>query len=411
MAIKQRPDDFVVEEALEPAFEAEVSDQPRPFALSRVEKRGLTTHEMLDALAKRLEVRTRDVAAAGLKDKMAATTQHVTLRADALHRPPPREIEGRSFTANQIGFVSEHITSAAIHSNRFRIVVRTLTRRAIDDMREAAARLTIGRGHSGRGQSHLMVTNYYGNQRFGSARAGQGFIAAHLIRSEFEEAVRLAIGIPHRKDVLRVKQFKEIVSEHWESRDWREALRSLPKLPERAAIEHLAGKPTDFRGAFAALPYFFQQLCLEAYQSLLWNRMATMLLIDRLGESERLWVVDDKFGQLVFPEAAAIPDDLLDLNLPVLGRRTGLVAPWKDAAQRVLADEGIENVEALHIRGLDKPWFGEVPRKLFMTAERFQVSDPEPDEEQPKARRFKVTTSFTLPRGGYATVLLRALGQ
>jgi tRNA(Glu) U13 pseudouridine synthase TruD len=46
-----------------------------------------------------------------------------------------------------------------------------------------------------------------------------------------------------------------------------------------------------------------------------------------------------------------------------------------------------------------------------MIAEGFRVEEPEPDEQQTKARRFKVTTTFSLPRGGYATVLLRALGQ
>ena len=47
------------------------------------------------------------------------------------------------------------------------------------------------------------------------------------------------------------------------------------------AVERLARKPDDFRSAFAALPYFFQQLCVEAYQSLLWNRIATLVGVGR----------------------------------------------------------------------------------------------------------------------------------
>jgi tRNA pseudouridine13 synthase len=409
MAIKRQVEDFIVEETLDAGYLDAIDPERGPFALYRVEKVGLTTHEMLDALARNLHVPTRELAAAGLKDKQAVTTQHLTLRTDALHRPSPREIHSRSVSAQLVGFVDQAITSAAIDSNRFTIVIRTLTRRAIDDLHAAATRLMPEPADVQQGRARLRVTNYYGNQRFGSARAGQGFLAPHLIRGEFEQALRLAIGLPHRKDLLRVKNFKQAVAENWG--DWKAALRRLPRLPERAAIEHLARRPTDYRGAFAALPYFFQQLTIEAYQSLLWNGIATHLLIDRLGESGRLWVVDDKFGQIVFPEAQAMPDDLVDLELPVLGRRTELVPPWKDAAERVLAEEGLADVSALKIPGLDKPWFGEVQRKLFMHAERFRVDEPEPDDEQTKARRFKVKTTFTLPRGGYATIVLRALGQ
>jgi tRNA pseudouridine13 synthase len=355
-------------------------------------------------------VRSSDLAAAGLKDKVARTTQHVTLRADAVHRAIPQTIETRLIAATLVGYVAEPIGSAAIHSNQFTIVIRSLTRRAIDELHQSASRLTIG-ASTAPAAVQLLVTNYYGNQRFGSARAGQGFIASRLIRGEFEEALRIAIAIPHRKDVLLMKNFKQTVANHWETRDWNAALKRLPRVPERTAVEHLSRKPNDFRGAFAALPYFFQQLTVEAYQSLLWNRIATRLLIERLGESGQLWVVDDKFGQLVFPEASAIPKDLIELDLPVPGRRTSLAEPWKAAASRVLDEEGIEHMEMLHIRGLDRPWFAEVPRKLFMRASKFQMSQPSEDEAQPKARRFKVTTTFTLPRGGYATVVLRALGQ
>ncbi len=405
MAIKAEPEDFIVEEVLDPEWVDAVNVRPGPHALYAVRKRSLTTHELLDLLAGRLDLPVHDLSAAGLKDKHAVTTQHVTVRVD-VHRPlPPKTIQADSYQARLLGYVRQAIDSQAIHRNHFQIIVRGLTRRAIDELHEASQRLTEPTA-----DARLLVANYYGNQRFGSARAGQGFIAAHLVRSEFEQALKLAIGIPHRRDLHRVKILKQAAADHWENRNWKAALQEAPRIPERAALEHLARKPSDFRGAFAALPYFFQQLCVEAYQSLLWNRIATRLLTDRLGESGKLWVVDDKFGQLVFPERDAVPDDLRDLDLPVLGRKTELHEPWREAAGAVLAEEGI-TVDQLRIAGLDRPWFGEVPRRLFMIAERFTISEPEPDEMQEKARRFRVTTSFTLPRGGYATVVLRALGQ
>ena len=410
MAIKTQPEDFVVEEELDSDFLAGVTAAVGPFALYEVRKRSLTTHELLDAMAKRLDVPVADLSAAGLKDKHALTTQHITLGIDANRRLPVQSIESPSFSARQLGFVPSAIGAHAIARNRFRLVIRGLTRRAIDEMHEAARRLMSEPADLQRGQARLRFTNYFGNQRFGSARAGQGFIAAHLVRGEFERALQLAIGVPHRKDLLRVKQFKQMVAEHWDSRRWSDVLKSLPKLPERAAIEHLARRPDDFRGAFAALPYFFQQLTVEAYQSILWNRIVTCLLVERLGEGGRLWVVDDTFSQLIFPEAEAIPADLRDLEVPLLGRKTALAEPWRSAATQVLHEEGLD-VTDLRIPGLDKPWFGEVSRGVFAEADRLHLGNPQPDDSESKRRRLKVTTSFALPRGAYATVVLRAIGQ
>lgn len=411
MAIKSVPDDFQVEESLTRSFLDTLNPRAGRFAVYSVRKRSLTTHELLDRLARRLKVPLGDVAAAGLKDKQAVTTQHVSVRVDDSRRPLLDQFEGEGYLARRIGFAAEAIDSRAIEANHFRIVIRSLGRPAVDEMRQAARRYREPDQTGGDQSASLLVVNYFGNQRFGSARAGRGFIAAHLIRGEFEQALRLAIAEPHRKDERRVKQFKTAVSRGWNSREWKPLLVDLPRLPERACIEHLARKPDDFRGGFAALPYFFQQLVVEAYQSLLWNRIAATLLVDRLGESGRLWVLDDKFGQLVFPEAAAIPEELISLDLPVLGRRTELRSPWKDAAERVLAEDQIAGVDALHLRGLDKPWFAESARRLFMRVEQFELGPPQRDEQSENGSRFKATATFTLPRGGYATVVLRALGE
>ncbi len=54
---------------------------------------------------------------------------------------------------------------------------------------------------------------------------------------------------------------------------------------------------------------------------------------------------------------------------------------------------------------------GPAPRPLFIEAQNFHAANPQQDETQDKSIRFRRTLSFTLPRGCYATVLLRALGH
>jgi len=119
---------------------------------------------------------------------------------------------------------------------------------------------------------------------------------------------------------------------------------------------------------------------------------------------------DDVFGEMLFPTREAVPPELAEIDFPLLARKTVLSEPWKDAAEMVLKEEGI-TVEQLEIPGVRRPFFGEEPRKLFFVADGFDPGRPAQDESADDPRRKKRTISFSLPRGCYATVLLRALGQ
>jgi tRNA(Glu) U13 pseudouridine synthase TruD len=71
-----------------------------------------------------------------------------------------------------------------------------------------------------------------------------------------------------------------------------------------------------------------------------------------------------------------------------------------------------ENVHAddLRIPGLDRPFFGAAWRPLAVRVERFAISKTERDELA-TGDRLRRTVTFDLPRGAYATVVLRALGH
>jgi tRNA pseudouridine13 synthase len=253
--------------------------------------------------------------------------------------------------------------------------------------------------------------NYFGDQRFGSARHGRGLLAKHLIRGEFEDALWLAIATWARKDSRRQKEFKRAVAEKW--KQWPDLVAALPRCPERRAIEHLASAPDDYCGAFAALPYGFQELSVHAYQSYMWNSIARRLAADQC--TGPIMAVHDPFGEMQFPAATAVPPALANLDLPILGRDSPLLEPWRAAAEAVLAQEGV-TTGMLRIPGLRRPHFGASQRRLFATASNFSLSPPEPDSPPAAAHarrppRLARTLIFDLPRGAYATVLLRALGQ
>lgn len=111
------------------------------------------------------------------------------------------------------------------------------------------------------------------------------------------------------------KIFKRTLEKHWGR--WAEALPKLPPCPARAAVEVLA-LGGDFREAFAALPYFIQQINVEAYQSYLWNAIASELL-GRVCPAGALWEAEDPLGLMRFAAATAIPAALARLDMPLLG--------------------------------------------------------------------------------------------
>lgn len=411
MTIRRQPSDFLVEEQPTPEARAEWRTTPLErsqsaprgdHAVYELTKTSLTTPDACAGLAKAAGLKGGAADYAGLKDKHAHTVQYVSLpwmsQRDA---PPPAQLEGRGWSARLEGWAARPVSAETIACNRFTICIRDLSPRACEDMNARARELAEFREDSWR----LIVINYFGDQRFGSARAGQGFQARRLIEGDFEGALRLAIATPARKDAPRIKQARKLMAEHWG--DWARLLSVLDKGVERRVTECLAAGG-DYLEAFTSLPHFDQLMAIEAYQSHLWNAVAARLAVGMAGPPALR--ADDVFGEMIFPPARSIGAEWRKATAPLLASTTRLEGVWAEAAREVLSREGIE-VEQLRIPGVRRPAFGEAMRPLVVAAEHFAMNGPERDELTAGGRRLKRTVMFELPRGAYATVVLRALGQ
>jgi tRNA pseudouridine13 synthase len=441
MTLRRQPSDFLVEERLSAA----VADQMRAtstgqFAIYALRKTSLTTPDAVNRLARELGVRPDTVGYAGLKDKHAETVQFVSVPVNP-KRPTPEQVTptARSeaapdtrWSATLAGTLDHELSSKHIDGNRFVIVVRDLARETCDEMIRRARLLGV---ESPDGTKALRIVNYFGAQRFGSARHGEGWIAKALVAGDFELALKLAIGTPARKDSGQLRTLTRLCAQHWGK--WERIAKDAPRIPEAKPLAVLArgGDNPNFKQAFAALPAFLQALYLEAYQSHLWNRIAHEMVHSHspsqgggregAGGSvpnaanpgkktgpkpapSPILKSDDEFGEMLFPEAAAVPAWWLDLDVPLLAKKSVPVPPWGDAAERVLQREEITLAD-LRVPGLDRPFFGEAPRRFAVDATNASISPREADDLTPK--RFKCEVRFELPRGSYATVVLRALGQ
>lgn len=405
MTIRRIPTDFRVDEIATAAFRESLrpaADARALCAVYRLQKTSLSTPEATARLARALNIKPGGVAHAGLKDKHAHTIQHVSARA----RDPaaaacfPPEIAAPGVYATLAGWSSAPVDASIIEANRFEIIVRGLSREASERMtRHARALSTLD-------QSALLVTNYFGEQRFGSARHGRGFAAAHLVRGDFESALKLLIATPARKDSGARRGFTRAASTHWGK--WTDLLAAAPPSPHRRAVEVLAARGS-FADAFASLPMIDQRLCVDAYQSWLWNHAAVELLREALmGMPDATLALSTDHGPLVFARASAVPPALGQFIAPLPRKGAPLDGDWARAVELVLARESL-TLDQLEIPTLRRPRFDPGERPLFVSAANFSLSEPATDEFA--KGRLARTARFELQSGSYATIVLRALGQ
>lgn len=407
MTLRRLASDFVVTETLAHGAAGALRPRPAPGCLQAVyalRKESLTTPEACARLARALRVREGDTAYGGLKDKHAQTVQHITVRArDAVHAGGlPPSADGPGWSASRLGWSSHPVNAEWIHRNAFVIVVRALSDSAAQAMDEHAARL-----RDAADGTRLLIINYFGAQRFGSARHGQGFAARRLIDGDFEGALRLLIGTPARKDSGERRAFTRALAERWGQ--WGDLAKTLPATPEREAVR-VPARGGTFAEAFGALPEFLRQMCVDAYQSHVWNRAAARAVATL--PDQAAWTVDDDFGSMRFARADALAGTLRDARLPMPSSRMTSEAPMARFTLDAMAEEGLTPAR-MTIPGARRPAFESFDRALVVSAEGFALDAPETDDlaAAGSPARLRRTVRFSLPSGSYATVVLRALGQ
>jgi tRNA pseudouridine13 synthase len=386
MKLKQQPEDFQVEEvtAVRPVAEG-------PFALYRLEKQGWSTPDALAALRRRWKIDVRRLSYGGLKDRHASTVQYLTI-----FHGPQRHFHHHAITVTYLGQSAGPYTSADIECNRFRLTLRDLP---ADEQTEMEARL--GR------VAVEGVPNYFDDQRFGSV-AGQGseFIARLLVHGRFEDALRLALTGPYEFDLAAQKKEKRLLAAHWG--EWERLKDELPRGHARSLVDYLRQHPADFRSAVARLRPDLRGLYLSAYQSHLWNRILARWLNQHC-QPEQLRPIALRLGPVPFHHdlSPAQQDELARLSLPLPSARLKLSPddPREELVRAVLAEEGIE-LRQMQVKGVREMFFSRGERAALCLSRQltWQFGD---DERQPSRR--KVILSFDLPRGSYATLLVKAV--
>jgi tRNA pseudouridine13 synthase len=191
-ALRTSDDDFVVDEEL-PYAPAGTGEH----VFVRIEKRGMTSPEAAQALARALGIRDRDIGIAGMKDRRAVTRQWMSLpppvtpeQALAVALPPLRVLEAQRHP--------HKLRTGHVRANRFVLRVRGVAADAPDRARAILDALAQAPG----------APNWYGEQRFGrdgdNAARGKALITGAR-----------ALGRDRRMDRLMVSALQSQLFNDW----------------------------------------------------------------------------------------------------------------------------------------------------------------------------------------------------
>src|SRR5262245_23636598 len=384
MRIKETPADFRVRELLE-YRESPAGD----FYVHLLHKEKLSTAEALSLVVRDAGVDRSAIAYAGLKDRQAVTDQYVSIQGRAV------ELQRPGLRLSPVGRSDEPIKSRMSRGNAFAIVVRDLRPTEAAQLRRNLPSL-----------QKTGFPNYFDDQRFGCLRHGQGFPMLQILRGDYERALQQLVATPSPRAITGDVKLKQALQKYWG--DWETCLRFARGPVYEPMFAHLRAHPDDFKTAIGFLPLRQRVIQAFAYQSLLWNRAVSRLLRGGVASAQRLRVPtlagDLLAWKYLEPERE---QKLLAMDTPVYGPEGGGGSePFRRAMLAELEHAGIARSDFV-----DHPVPGmiwrEEPRHVLVKPLDLSEVRIAPDDMHDG--RVQASIAFSLPRGAYATMVLKRL--
>lgn len=384
LRIKRIPEDFQVFER------TDVQTGGGAFGLYRLTKRWVGTIEAVEWLRERWNLHRDRVSFGGMKDFHGVTEQHVTV-----HQGPQRDLAGERTQLVYLGQTSRAFTSQDIRGNGFAVTLRDLDATEAERLPQALERV-----------ARDGVPNYFDDQRFGSLGEAKQFIALPWCKGDYERAVWLALADPNSHDSPGELEQKRILREYWA--DMVKAKAMLTRSHRRSIVTFLADRPGDFRGALSKLNIDLRSIWTAAFQSWVWNTMLATSLRE-ICHPDRLSDMPLRPGAVPVFSRRLTPEEryhLQGLELPLPSARLHLdPGPMSDLVEKSCLACGLERRE-MRFKFPRDTFFsrGNRPAVLRLDDAAVELADDELHRGKKKAE-----VRFELPRGAYATMILKNL--
>ncbi|MFK7790559.1 MAG: tRNA pseudouridine(13) synthase TruD [Phycisphaeraceae bacterium] len=398
--LKERNEDFLVEEQplYEPSGEGE-------HVYLFIEKNGLTTTEAVHRIARAFHMHRRNIGYAGLKDKDAVTRQHISLWLPGVEEE--RVVEGVTRVNEtqqklKIHWHERHANKLKRgHHGGNRFVIRV---RGVEPTHVVRAKQVLDV------MAKRGVPNYVGDQRFGyrqnSHRTGKA-----LLLGDYEAVLEEMLAADAPSESEYVKQGRAFVR----AGEYEKALEVWPKTLryDRQLLDALRqGKGP--RDAVMAIDRNQRAFLVSAWQSGVFNDVLTRRVadgtFDKLLQGDLAWKHDSRATFEV--DETTFEED----NAPGGRVEQGLLSPsgplWGTQMPRAEGEPGRIEAEALEQAGVTEAQLAGTDEDRSASAEgkrrplRIILKDPDVEGGVDEFGPY-IKTRFELPRGAYATMVLR----
>ena len=384
-AIKQRPEDFFVQEL--PLYEPSGTGE---HIYCEIQKTSLTTFEAVERIGAALNVSSRDIGYAGMKDALAVSRQILSILGTS-----EEAVAGLKIPNIQVLWADRHgnkLRLGHLRGNRFAVKIREVNP---TDVVKVQGFLD--------GMAQTGMPNYFGQQRFGR-RDNNHLLGAALLRGDDRQVLHLLLGDPLEKvddpETLAARKA-------FDAGDLELAMKKYSRRcgMERRILARLikTGKP----GAAArAVDEKLRRLWINALQSAAFNRVVARRIdsLDRLLSGD-LAMKEENGAVFLVEDAAAEQPRCQRFEIsptgPQIGYRMTLPAGEALAIEEAVFDDAGLKPADFRVAGRHKI-------KGARRALRVRPADVELSAGVDE-HGAHITVAFSLPAGSFATVLLREI--
>jgi tRNA pseudouridine13 synthase len=380
MKYRQKPSDFIVEEIVDYIILNNENDKRANYKLYLLTKEDIETFSLIEQISSENNIPKKEIGFAGLKDTHARTKQYISI-------PKKYEIKNKfsnnknnynSYTIEFVGYIENRINLGNLTENKFTITINELDKYDVADMYEYSKQINHG------------IVNYFDSQRFGSVK-NKIFIGKYLIQKRFEDAVKYYLTTYIESESKQIIEDKKNILKSWGRFDCK-----INDYQLRYVILEYK-KTKNWLRTYQKISPSLKEMYVAAYQSYLWNECVKKLIRKNVPEKNIVEVPYAIDELMFFREQVDLPQ-----TFTTISHKIELSEDEKEIVDEVLAKENL-TLSQFNIRQTGN-FFKSHERNILIYPKNFKIFEP-----VKKENGYSVTISFELPKGSYATIVLKYL--
>lgn len=375
-------------------------------------KKNQEPFKAFNLVASALNIPMYHLSYSGLKDRCSISVQKVAVKGN--HVEKLQNLNLRDISIKHITPSRKAIKLGSNKGNHFTVIIRNIDNNI--DVKQRIFKIF-----------EILTTNgflnYYGLQRFGTFRPNSHIVAKHILLKDYENVFNELVLNTYSSESIKSQILRNKLKQDGDM-EW--AYNNFPKSLnyERMMINHLKDHTKDFEGSVQKIPKYLIKLLLSSFQSYYFNKILTLRINKGISPFEPvkgdvIVILEDDKGSLTSIKYIyggkydKFLKDALLLNrasivIPLVGYNTKMdeYPLMNKFFEEVLKEEKIDPSI------FKSELFRQYEFKGAHRAISIKLSDSkilEVGKDDIFQNKQKVKVEFSLPRGSYATMVLREL--